>query len=129
MSLRSLCQQHEVNIERQTVTETASMGAQKAYTANARGVMPRTMRCRIVELSSRERTTYAERGIDATHNVYVEEADPQVDERDRMYQAECSGQTPTADRKYLYVTGVRNPDRLGRYWIVTCAEFLGNKPK
>lgn len=129
MSLRTLCQQHEAMIERQTVVNTDAMGNQKSYTANARGVLPRRTKCRIVELSSRERTTYAARGIDASHNVYVEGTDPQVDERDRLYEVSCGGTTPLADRSYMHVVGVRNPDRLNRFWIVACFETKDNKPK
>lgn len=115
MSLRQLCQQHSLVIERQAVTASSAMGGVKAYNTTSRGGRPRKLRGRVVEVSSRERMDYVMRDLQVTHKVYVEEQDPQVDENDRILH----------DDTYLYVAGIRNPDRLNRYWIIECFESKG----
>ena len=115
MSLRDLCQQHTLTIERQSVTNTASMGSQKEYSTSYRGNLPKSIHGRVVEATAKDVTDYAVRGINLTHIVYIEEMNPQVDERDRFLH--CG--------TYLRVSGVRNPDRLGRYWIVATEESKG----
>lgn len=115
MSLRELCRQHHVTVERSAEISTSSMGSQKTYNTTNRGKRPKALNCRVVEASSRERIDYAMRDIQVSHLVHVEECDPDVDERDRLVH----------EGDYLYVTDVKNPDRLGRFWIVGCFQATG----
>lgn len=118
MSLRDLCRAHLLTIERQDTTSTDSMGVQKSYSTTERGDLPTSTRGRIVEASAQARQDYAVSGYIVSHVVYVEAADPEVDERDRFVH----------DGSNLYVQHVRNPDRLDRYWIVGCLEKKGDMP-
>jgi hypothetical protein len=120
MSLRDLCRAHTATIERQSVTSTDSMSAQKTYSTTNRtdADLSDEINCRVVEASASQRGDYSMSGFVVSHVVYVEEADPAVDERDRIVH----------DGSYLYVQHVRNPDRLNRYWIVGCLEKKGNLP-
>jgi len=115
MSLRQLCQAHELTIERFNATNTDAMGDQKVYSTTYRGNLPKQIRGRVVEATARDITDYMVRGINLTHKIYIEEQNPQVDERDRFIH--CG--------TYMRVTGVRNPDRLNRYWIVSVEESRG----
>lgn len=115
MNRSSLFNVHTAVIERQDVDSTASMGSQKTYSQANRGTLPRSIRCRIVEMSVKQRQEYAMRDIQATDVIYTQDCDPQVDERDRL----------THDGDTFYVRGVRNPDRLNAYWIVACERFSG----
>lgn len=115
MSLKDLCSVHQLVIERQRVTNTASMGDQKEYSTSYRGNLPKSIRGRVVEASAKDLTDYMVRGITLTHVIYIQEQDPQVDERDRFVH----------NGNYLHVTGVRNPDRLNRYWIIPAKEARG----
>lgn len=109
--MSSLFSVHSVSIERGAKTSTASMGSKKTYTAANRGSRPTTLSCRIVPLDSRERSEYAMRDLQTSHKVYTQ-TNPEVDEDDRLVYGS----------RYLYVTGVRNPDELDRYWIIEAFE-------
>ena len=109
--MSDLFKTHTVSIERAAKTSTASMGAKRTYTAAARGSLPTTLICRIVPLNSRERNDYAMQDLQTSHRVYSL-TNPQVGEDDRLVYSS----------RYLYVTGVRNPDELNRYWIIEAFE-------
>lgn len=112
MSLRALCRQKKLVVERQSVTASSSASATKTYTTTNRASRPRMIWGRVVELSSRDSSEYAQRGINATLAVYTEERDPEVDDKDRIVDGD----------DHLYVTGIINPDRQNRFWKVLCAE-------
>lgn len=112
MSLRALCRQQQLIVERLAVTASSSASAQKTYTTTNRAARPRMIWGRVVELSSTARFEYAQSGINAAIAIYTEERDPEVDEKDRLVDGD----------DYLYVIGVINPDQQNRFWKVLCAE-------
>ncbi len=100
-----------VTISRQTVTKTAAGGKSHAYTTGARGSLPTSLACRVMQPSARERLAYAQQDVETT-NVLLFTTDPQVDTRDRI----------TFDSRTLNVLHQRNPQEMDRFWIVECHE-------
>lgn len=128
MSLRQLCQANTFTVERQSSAQNDAAGWTKTYNTTNRATLPKSFHGRNVPLSSRERTEYAMRNLQVSHRVYVEEMDPQVDERDRLINDQANARRqPNDPVRYLYVIGWRNPDELNRYWIIECFESTGPK--
>lgn len=113
--MSNLFRVHQVEIQRQTVSNTASASDQKSYSTSARGSLPVSPKCRVVPLSSRDRAAYATVDQRVTHRVFFLE-DPEVDERDKLVYCE----------RDLFVTSARNPDHLDKFWIVECTEYTGS---
>ena len=110
--MSAMFRKHTVSIERQSVTRTDSGGSQKTYNTANRGTRPTSLQCSIVPINDRERYEYRMRDQETSHKVYFLKTDPEVDELDRL----------VFGTRHLYVTSVRNPDELDRYWIVSCLE-------
>ena len=114
----SLFDPHTVTIQRQSVENTGSASDRKTYSTSARGGLPSSLKCRVVPLSSAQRTQYATVDQRISHRVFFL-ANPQVDERDKLVFCVNSVDVD------LFVISARTPDHLGRFYIVECAEFTG----
>lgn len=126
MSLRELCRANTFTVERQSATQNDAAGWTKTYNTTSRGKLPKSFHGRHVPLNSRERADYAMRDLQVSGRVYVEEMDPELDERDRLICNEVNAAKKPGDLvPYLYVVGVRNPDQKNQYWIVEVFESTG----
>lgn len=112
MSLRNLCNVTTFAITRVVTTQTASGGNIRVYSTANRGLLITSITGRMTDMKASRREAYAQKDIELTHTFYST-TNPQVDERDRF---ELNG-------KLYWVHGQRNPDQLGIYYEVDCADF------
>ena len=111
----SLLNRQSFTIKREVITATDSGGSTKSYTTAGRGALPTTWKATEAPLRPSERYEYFMRDIKIEGNLYGT-VDPQVDERDVIVNP--AGET-------LHVIEVRNPQKLGKLYIVGFERFTG----
>lgn len=97
-------------IKRQVVTQSAGMGQNHGTpTTAARGTLPTSLDCRVMQPSAQERKEYGIQDV-TVDDVLIFTTNPQVDNRDEI----------TIGSDTLHVLTQRNPQRMSRFYIVEC---------